>query len=89
MAVNVAADPAPIAGSELFGHEKGAFTGGDRCAPVSSKKRLMVAPCSSAIGELDLALQAKLLRVLQRRGSCASEEQKFESRCTCCHRHAP
>jgi len=63
--VNCAALPESLIESELFGHEKGAFTG----ATAFRKGRFELAGKGSIfldeIGELSLALQAKLLRVLQ------------------------
>ena len=65
IAVNCAALPPPLVESELFGHEKGAFTGATHMRPG----RFELADGSTLfldeIGELDPALQAKLLRVLQ------------------------
>ncbi len=63
--VNCAAIPKELLESELFGHERGAFTGAvsrriGRFEEVSSGTLLL-----DEIGELDLPLQAKLLRVLQ------------------------
>jgi two-component system, NtrC family, response regulator AtoC len=65
VAVNVAAIPRDLLESELFGHEKGSFTGAvsRRIGKFeeASKGTLFL----DEIGEMDMALQAKLLRVLQ------------------------
>ncbi|MEY2639773.1 MAG: hypothetical protein RIR90_1255 [Bacteroidota bacterium] len=67
VALNVAAIPRDLLESELFGHEKGAFTGatGKRLGKFEEahKGTLFL----DEIGEMDLTLQAKLLRVLQER----------------------
>ena len=67
VAVNMAAIPRELVESELFGHEKGAFTG----ALARRVGRLEEANGGTLfldeIADLDLSLQAKLLRVLQER----------------------
>ena len=63
--VNCASLPSTLIESELFGHEKGAFTG----ATARRTGRFELADCGTIfldeIGELPLELQAKLLRVIQ------------------------
>jgi two-component system NtrC family response regulator len=69
-AVNCAALPEHLIESELFGHERGSFTGADR----QKKGRFELASGGTLfldeIGELPFGMQAKLLRVLQ--------DQRFE-----------
>src|SRR5262249_8359153 len=70
VALNCAAIPEPLLESELFGHEKGAFTGADR------KRIGKFEQCDGGtlflaeIGDMPILTQAKMLRVLQ--------EQSFE-----------
>lgn len=67
VAIDCVALPAPLAESELFGHEKGAFTGAERLKPG----RLEVAGRGTVlldeIGDMEPVLQGKLLRVLEER----------------------
>ena len=67
VAINCAALPATLLESELFGHEKGTFTG----ALGRKKGKFELADRGTLlldeIGEMDYSLQAKLLRVLQER----------------------
>ena len=67
IAINCASIPASLLESELFGHEKGSFTG------ASGRKKGLFEEADRGtifldeIGEMDMAMQAKLLRVLQER----------------------
>jgi two-component system NtrC family response regulator len=67
IAVNCASVPATLLESELFGHKRGAFTGAD----ADRVGRFTAADGGvlflDEIGEMDVALQAKLLGVLERR----------------------
>ncbi len=67
VAVNVAAIPRELIESELFGHEKGAFTGAVTRRVGKFEEANQGTLFLDEIGELDINLQAKLLRVLQER----------------------
>ena len=83
IAVNCAAIPSTLFESELFGHEKGSFTG----ATATMKGKFELADGGTLfldeISALPLELQPKLLRVLEERSFCrvgSSEEHKVDVR---------
>ncbi|HPS96119.1 MAG TPA: sigma-54 dependent transcriptional regulator [Bacteroidales bacterium] len=65
IAINCAAIPEPLLESELFGYEKGAFTGAEKQKSGKFEEANGGTLFLDEIGDMSLSLQAKLLRVLQ------------------------
>ncbi len=70
VAINCAAIPEELIESELFGHEKGSFTGAHKIHIGKFEKAHMGTLFLDEIGDMSLKTQAKILRILQ--------EQRFE-----------
>ena len=84
--VNCAAIPSELLESELFGHEKGAFTGADKLRKGKFEQSSTGSMFLDEIGDMPLPLQAKLLRAIenktiQRVGG--SEDVKIDLRLIC------
>ncbi len=67
MAVNCAAIPAELLESEIFGHEKGAFSGATKRHLGYAERAARGTLFLDEIGDMPLALQAKLLRLIDQR----------------------
>jgi two-component system response regulator FlrC len=67
IAINCAAIPENMLEAMLFGHEKGAYTGAHSSAPGKFEQANGGTLLLDEISEMDIGLQAKLLRVLQER----------------------
>lgn len=67
VAINVAAIPNDLLESELFGHEKGAFTGASEKRIGKFEEANKGTIFLDEIGEMDMHMQSKLLRVIQER----------------------
>jgi two-component system, NtrC family, nitrogen regulation response regulator GlnG len=65
IAINTAAIPSDLLEAELFGHERGAFTGADKARPGRFEQAEGGTLFLDEIGDMPLSLQAKLLRVLE------------------------
>ena len=75
--------PPNLVESELFGHERGAFTGAVARARASSSRPHGGTLLIDEIGDLDLALQPKLLRALERSRGPARRRRRLIRRSTC------
>lgn len=83
VAVNMAAIPENLLESELFGHEKGAFTGAVSRKPGKFEAAKEGTLFLDEIAEMDLSLQSKLLRAIQEREFTrvgGTEPIKFKAR---------
>ena len=67
VAINCAAIPGELLESELFGYEKGAFTGAVKTTPGKIEKAAGGTLFLDEIGDMPIALQAKILRFLEQR----------------------
>jgi len=84
--VNCPAIPGTLLESELFGYEKGAFTGAYGSKPGRVEMAHRGTLFLDEISELDMALQSKLLQLLQDGQFCrigAQEDKKVEVRIVC------
>jgi two-component system response regulator AtoC len=88
--VNCAALPGTLIESELFGYERGAFTGADTSKPGRVEMAQGGTLFLDEIGEIDLGLQAKLLQFLQDGQFCrigGHEDRGVQTRIICATGH--
>jgi two-component system response regulator AtoC len=88
--VNCPAIPGTLLETELFGYEKGAFTGAGSSKPGRVEMAHRGTLFLDEVGELDIELQAKLLQLLQDGQFCrigAQEDKKVEVRMVCATNH--
>ncbi len=83
IAVNCAAIPKELIENEIFGHEKGAFTGASEVKPGRFELADRGTIFLDEIGDMELSLQSKLLRVLQENEFERVGEQNREGRFAC------
>src|SRR5713226_3983955 len=84
--VNCPAIPGTLMESELFGYEKGAFTGAGAMKPGRVEMAHRGTLFLDEIGELELGLQAKLLQLLQDGQFCpvgGQEDKQIDARVVC------
>ena len=83
ISVNCAAIPSELLESELFGHEKGAFTGADRARPGRFEQANDGTIFLDEIGDMPLPLQLRVLesRKIQRVGSSKEVDVNFRLVC--------
>ncbi len=67
MAIDLSSIPEPLVESEIFGHEKGAFTGADRQKPGRMELAHTGTLFIDEVGEIPKAVQVKLLRAIEDR----------------------
>ena len=86
IALNCAAIPAELMEAELFGFEKGAFTGAIKSTPGKFEQAHNGTLFLDELGDMPLTLQSKILRLLETSSLTkvgSTKEQKFNTRVVC------